>query len=87
MPIISQFYGIVISMYFNDDKQHNLPHIHARYNEYKCVYDFDANLISGKLPVKQTKLVEAWIIIHKEEIITLWNLMNDEGRMFKIKPL
>ena len=87
MPIISQFYGIIVSMYFDDKNKHNMPHIHLRYNEYKAVYNFEAELISGNLPTKQTKLVEAWIIIHKEELITLWKLMQDEGKMFKIKPL
>ena len=29
MPILSMFYGIVVSMYFFDDKQHHVPHIHA----------------------------------------------------------
>lgn len=87
MPIISQFYGIIISMYFNDNNNHNLPHIHVRYNEYKASYDFEANVLSGSIPTKQNKLVEAWIIIHKEELITLWKLMEEEGRIFKIKPL
>ena len=48
MPIISQFYGIIISMYFNDSNQHNLPHIHVRYNENKATYDFEANLLNGE---------------------------------------
>ncbi len=87
MPIISQFYGIIVSMYFNDKNNHNLPHIHVRYNEYKATYDFDSNLLNGDLPIKQTKLIEAWIIIHKEELITLWKLMEEEGKIFKIKPL
>lgn len=87
MPIISQFYGIIVSMYFNENNKHNLPHIHVRYNEYKASYDFEANVLNGNLPVKQTKLIEAWIIIHKEELITLWRLMEEEGRIFKIKPL
>lgn len=87
MPIISQFYGIIVSMYFNDNNNHNLPHIHVRYNEHKASYDFEANVLSGNLPNKQTKLIEAWIIIHKEELITLWKLMEDEGRIFRIKPL
>lgn len=87
MPIISQFYGIIVSMYFNENSKHNLPHIHVRYNEYKASYDFEANIINGSLPNKQTKLIEAWIIIHKEELVTLWKLMEEEGRIFKIKPL
>ena len=87
MPIISQFYGIIVSMHFDDKNQNNLPHVQVRYNEFKAAYDFEANLLNGKLPTKQTKLLEAWIIIHKEELITLWKLMEEEGRMFKIKPL
>ena len=34
LPIISQFYGIIITMYVNEEKHHK-PHIHIRYNEYK----------------------------------------------------
>ena len=87
MPIISQFYGIIVSLYFNDNNKHKLPHVHVRYNEYKATYDFDANILNGELPSKQSKLIEAWLIIHKEELITLWRLMKEEGRFFKIKPL
>ncbi len=29
MPIISMFYGIIIRLYLLDNKQHNVPHIHA----------------------------------------------------------
>jgi hypothetical protein len=35
MPQISQFYGIIITMYYND---HVPPHFHARYAEYKAEY-------------------------------------------------
>ncbi len=87
MPIISQFYGIIISLYFNDNNKHSVPHLHVRYNEYKASYDFEGNILNGSIPPKQTKLIEAWIIIHKEELITLWKLMEEEGRIFRIKPL
>ncbi len=36
MLTISLFYGILISMYFEKDAQHNTPHFHARYGEYKA---------------------------------------------------
>jgi hypothetical protein len=32
MPILSMFYGIVVRMYFFDDKQHRVPHVHAEYS-------------------------------------------------------
>jgi len=31
------FYGIIIYMYFVDDKQHYVPHIHAKYQEHEAV--------------------------------------------------
>jgi len=30
MPAISMFYGIIVYMYYYDNKQHKLPHIHAK---------------------------------------------------------
>lgn len=87
MPIISQFYGILIQMFFEKNEKHNLKHIHIRYNEYKSIYDLEGNLIEGKLPTKQRKLVEAWILIHKEELYLLWECIQNEGDYFKIEPL
>lgn len=37
MPAISMFYGIIVYMYFLDNKQHKLPHIHAKYQGYEVV--------------------------------------------------
>ena len=36
MPILSNFYGILIKMYFQQ-VEHNPPHIHAIYGEYMGV--------------------------------------------------
>lgn len=87
MPIISQFYGIIIQMFFNEKGKHNQPHIHVKYNEYKSVYNLDGDIIEGKLPKKQRKLIEAWICIHAEELNSLWNIMQEQGEFFKIEPL
>lgn len=88
MPIISQFYGIVITRYYNETNgKHHIPHIHVRYNNDQIVYDFNANVIEGKMPLKQKRMVEAWIMIHKEELITLWSIMQEGKDYFKIEPL
>ena len=39
MPILSMFYGIVIGMYFNDDRQHHVPHLHADYAGQRAVFN------------------------------------------------
>ena len=88
MPIISQFYGIIVTMYYNEENgKHNKPHIYVRYNNDKVVYDFECNIIEGNIPYKQKKMIEAWILIHKEELITLWNIMQEGEDYFKIDPL
>lgn len=87
MPIISQFYGIIISMFFSESDKHHLPHLHARYNSNKATYDLESNRINGEMPLKQDKLIQAWIQIHKEELNSLWILMREENKYFKIKPL
>lgn len=88
MPIISQFYGIIIRIYFNDIEKHHLEHIHAQYNEYDAVYSIkDINLLEGTLPSKQNNLVIAWIEIHKDELMALWKLSQEDGEIFKIDPL
>jgi len=38
MPTISMFYGIIIYMYFFDNKKHNKPHIHAEFGEYAAIF-------------------------------------------------
>lgn len=87
MPVISQFYGIVIRMFFKEYGEHHLPHIHISYGEFHTVYDLDGNRIEGDFPKKQSKLVEAWIIIHQEELKSLWNLMQEGEDYFRIEPL
>lgn len=87
MPIISQFYGIIIQMFIRETKQHHLPHIHVGYNEFNAVYDLDGNKLEGELPKRQAKLVEAWILLHTEELKSLWNLMKGGKDYFRIEPL
>lgn len=87
MPVISQFYGIIIQMFFNEKGKHHEKHIHIKYNEYKAVYNLEGTILEGKLPNKQQKLVEAWIFIHQEELQSLWNLIQEQGEYFKIEPL
>ena len=39
----------------------------------------DGNILGGRLPNKQEKLVLAWIEIHKDEIKAAWDVYNDNG--------
>jgi len=87
MPIISQFYGILIYIYMEIGVQHNIPHFHAKYAEHEGVYDFDGNIIKGGLPKKQNKLVEAWSMLHTDELNAAWTAWNESGEIIKIDGL
>jgi hypothetical protein len=47
MPEISTFYGIIITMLFDD---HNPPHFHVKYGEYRTQITIQDGLIKGTLP-------------------------------------
>ena len=74
-------------MFFDENVRHHQKHIHVRYNEYKAIYNLNGKILSGRLPNKQQKLVEAWISIHEEELESLWDLMQEQDEFFKIEPL
>jgi hypothetical protein len=51
MPEISFFFGIRISMNYDD---HNPPHFHSSYNEIEAVFDIQQGaIIKNMLPNKQ----------------------------------
>ncbi len=88
MPTIAMFYGILILMYFYDNKKHKMPHIHAEYGEHSVSISIkDGTVLSGNLPSGKMKLVQAWIEIHKEDLLANWKLAVAGEPIFKIKPL
>ena len=88
MPIISMFYGIIIYMYALDTKQHHLPHIHVEYQGAEAVIGIpDGGVIVGDLPTNKMKLVQAWVEIHREELLADWSIAAKGGEIFRIEPL
>lgn len=88
MPTISMFYGILVLMYFRDNRRHHLPHIHCRYQSSEAAVAIDdGSVLDGSLPPKQLKLVQAWIEIHKEELMVDWELAVTGDEPFRIAPL
>jgi len=88
VPVISMFYGIIISMYFIDDKRHKRPHIHAKYQDEEAVIAIpEGDLLEGSLPPGKMRLVLAWIEIHRDELVADWQLAASGQNPFKIEPL
>ena len=85
MPEICRFFGIVITMYFND---HEPPHFHARYGEHKAAIRIDNFAVTeGKLPPRILGFVIEWAGLHQEELMREWEQARDSQPLFRIAPL
>ena len=88
MPVISMFYGVIVLMYYFDNRKHHQPHIHVQYAEEEAVVSIpEGNLIEGSIRAAKLKLVQAWIEIHQEELMANWQLAVNGQAVFKIEPL
>lgn len=76
MPVLSQFYGIIIRMYFLQ-REHNPPHIHAIYGKHVAAISIQTcKVLEGSLPNKALELVTEWIEIHRADLIDIWETQN-----------
>jgi hypothetical protein len=88
MPVISMFYGIIIRLFNYDNRKHHEPHIHVEYQGEQAVYNIQTGeKITGSIPGNKQRLVQAWIEIHKDELLADWQLAANGEKVFKIKPL
>jgi len=82
------FYGIIVRMFYYDNKEHHLPHIHIEFAEFKAVVSLlDSNIIAGNFPNEKFKLVSAWMLIHRDELMANWKLALEGQTVFKIEAL
>ncbi len=85
MPQISRFFGIVISMYYND---HAPPHFHARYGEHEATFSIDTlAVLEGTFPQRATGLVLEWASQHREELVQDWEFSRQALPLQAITPL
>lgn len=88
MPTISMFYGIIVAIYYEDIVRHHKPHIHMRYQGQKASIAIeDGIVLAGEIPVKQLRMVQVWIDIHKDELMADWELAVAGDEPFRIAPL
>ena len=87
MPEISRFYGLVVKLLYNDDDQHHKPHVHVKYGEYNASVALDGEMLAGRLPVKQYRILSAWLAIHEDELYQAWNLAVAGKPFNKVAPL
>lgn len=88
MAELSRFFGIIIRMFAEHGGKHHTPHFHSVYQEYEAVFTINpVQLLSGNLPTKQQRLVEAWAEIHQGELQAAWQALDGGERPSPIDPL
>jgi hypothetical protein len=86
MPVISMFYGIIVLMYYLDNRRHQQPHIHDS-DEEAAISIPDGTVIEGSIKASKLKLIQAWVEIHQDELMADWRLATNGQPVFKIEPL
>jgi hypothetical protein len=72
MPTISQFFGIVIQMFW---REHAPPHFHALYGEYEALIDIRTlEVLGGKLPKRALALTIEWAAEQRSKLMEDLNL-------------
>lgn len=84
MPKLSEFYGIIIYMFFSD---HTPPHFHANYQGYDMLVEIMSGQTKGDFPKRGRSMVLSWLKQNKPAIVESWNLLQEEGKIRKVKPL
>ena len=85
MPRLSEFYGIVIYMYWND---HQPPHFHAFYAEDEALVRIeDGAFLAGSLPRTAARLVREWAAERQAELRANWDRAQSPEALLPIEPL
>ena len=85
MPRISEFYGIIIAMYYQD---HAPPHFHAVYAEHETTISITTlEVREGSLPRRALALVLEWAAAHRPELADNWERARQGLPLVRIDPL
>lgn len=84
MPEISRFYGLIILMNYKD---HNPPHFHLWYGDYKALITIEDGIVKGEMPQRALQLVFSWLELHKKDLLYNWELARKGEILQKIEPL
>lgn len=88
LRMISAYHGIIVAFPVSKTKKPTLPFVLAMYEGLEAGFDIATNEpIFGELPRNKQILVNAWIELHKEELIANWHAGRLSGEFFKLDPL
>lgn len=69
--------SIKLYIYSEDNAPHNVPHLHAYYQDKSIIIDLKSlKIIKGNLPIVQQKKALKWIEKNKDFLHNKWNELN-----------
>lgn len=75
-------------MYMEAGVQHHAPHFHAYDQDGVAVDGINpVELISGELPKRQQRLIEAWAEVHQDALLEDWRRLQAGQLPQPIAPL
>jgi len=85
MPRISEFYGIVVYMYYDD---RNPPHFHAFHRDSEAAIMIDTGeILAGDIARRAHKLLVEWTETRREELADNWRRATNGAPLLPIDPL
>jgi len=85
LPKISEFFGIVIYVYWRD---HGPPHFHAIYGDDEVLISIEGlSILEGKVSPRVMGLVVEWAALHQDELRQVWKQAANLEPLDKIAPL
>lgn len=93
MQKISEFHDVQLTM---DVSGNRFPEVRAIYNRVTGVFSIESgkliDVLNGEMddfPMKQERLITAWILIHRDELLKYWQalLKDKNAKLNRIAPL
>ena len=85
MPEVSRFFGISIRMYYDD---HHPPHFHAIYAGEEVEVGIEPPaVLRGRIQRRALGMVLEWSVLHQQELLDNWNLLNSDQTPNRIDAL
>jgi hypothetical protein len=85
VPRISEFYGIVIAMYY---REHGVAHFHATYAGDTVVISIETGaVIAGVVSARALRLTQEWAVAHRDELRLNWSRAHEDAPLERIDPL
>jgi Domain of unknown function (DUF4160) len=84
VPVISRFFGIIITMNY---REHGPPHFHAWYSGHDITVNIADGSVRGEMPKRALALILEWLNLHRGELNANWDRAEARRPLMNIEPL